>query len=37
MRCDQEPVVVAAEKTIGKKLNTAAEVLAVVRAWKDRF
>jgi len=37
MRCDQEPVVVAAENTIGKKLNTAAEVLAVVRAWKDRF
>jgi hydroxyacylglutathione hydrolase len=37
MRCDQEPVIVVAENTIGKKLNTSAEVLAVVRAWKDRF
>jgi hydroxyacylglutathione hydrolase len=37
MRCDQEPVLSAAENVIGKKLNTPAEVLAVVRAWKDRF
>jgi hypothetical protein len=28
---------IAAENAIGKKLNTSAEVLAVVRAWKDRF
>jgi hydroxyacylglutathione hydrolase len=37
MRCDQEPVLAAAENVIGKKLITPAEVLAVVRAWKDRF
>lgn len=37
MRCDQEPVLLAAQGVIGKKLNSPAEVLAVVRAWKDRF
>lgn len=37
MRCDQEPVITAANQHIGQKLKSPAEVLAVVRAWKDQF
>jgi hydroxyacylglutathione hydrolase len=37
MRCDQEAVCAVAEQRAGKKLNSPAEVLAVIRAWKDGF
>ena len=37
MRCDQTPVIAAARAQIGQDLKSPAEVLAVVRAWKDRF
>lgn len=37
MRCDQQPVVAAAQRVAGTQLGTPADVLAVVRAWKDRF
>jgi len=38
MRCDQQEVIDAALKISGEKvLSTPAHVLAVIRAWKDRF
>uniref|UniRef100_UPI004048BA54 hydroxyacylglutathione hydrolase n=1 Tax=Polynucleobacter sp. TaxID=2029855 RepID=UPI004048BA54 len=38
MRCDQAPVIEAALAISGEKsLPTPAHVLAVIRAWKDRF
>lgn len=37
LRCDQAPVIAAARAQIGRDLKSPAEVLAVVRAWKDRF
>jgi hydroxyacylglutathione hydrolase len=37
MRCDQQPVIAAAQRVAGTQLGTPAAVLAVVRAWKDRF
>jgi hydroxyacylglutathione hydrolase len=38
MRCDQKPVIDAALEVSGEKsLPTSAHVLAVIRAWKDRF
>ena len=38
MRCDQESVIHAALELSGEKsLPTSAHVLAVIRAWKDRF
>ena len=38
MRCDQQTVIDAALEVSGEKsLPTPAHVLAVIRAWKDRF
>jgi hydroxyacylglutathione hydrolase len=37
MRCNRQPVISAAQQHAGKSLGTAAEVLAVVRSWKDAF
>lgn len=37
LRCDEREVHAAAEEQAGRTLGTAAEVFAVLRAWKDRF
>ncbi len=37
MRCDQLSVIKAAQRIAGKPLDSPADVLSVVRAWKDRF
>ena len=37
MRCDQGSVREVAEKVCGQPLQPGASVLAVIRAWKDRF
>ena len=37
MRCDENSVRQAAEKASGQALKPGAHVLAVIRAWKDRF
>ena len=37
LRCDQEPVIAAATERVNQALKHPAEVLAVVRAWKDQF
>ena len=38
MRCDQAEVIAAAQELSGENsLPTPAHVLAVIRAWKDRF
>jgi hydroxyacylglutathione hydrolase len=35
MRCDQAPVVQAAERRAGRELAGPAEVFGVIRHWKD--
>ena len=37
LRCDNPQVVSAAERHAGRRLNGAAEVFGVLRAWKDQF
>jgi hydroxyacylglutathione hydrolase len=37
LRCDNPRVVAAAERHAGRRLNGAAEVFGVLRAWKDQF
>lgn len=37
LRCDRESVVRAAERHAGRRLQSAVEVFAAVRQWKDQF
>ena len=37
MRCNQAPVISAAQQRSGEQLNDPASVLRVIRAWKDQF
>lgn len=37
LRCHLPSVTAAAEKRAGQRLNSAAEVFAVIRAWKDNY